>query len=434
MEKTERNPAALTALAPLIRGLYINTGRYPWVVMQSPPGETEIPSEALVIEIGPVQTADTGLDTGYAAKILQDTYTAWEFDRAPAGAEAAGRTEVSKKAPSCVVVKDADTIQGIYWIDRDFDAVQKRLETRDDSLLTEKIEKIEKVIEKKPSPVCNAAQRAAVVDHKIALVTGGAQGIGAAIVQSLAVSGAVVFIADRNREGAETLANQINATEKRTAAIPVEVNVAEEASVEALFTTVAKTTGGLDICISNAGVLRAGSVLEQRLEDFTFVTDINYTGFFLVAKYAGRLFREQHRTAPHWKTDLIQINSKSGLEGSTRNAAYAGGKFGGIGLVESFALELVDYNIKVNAICPGNFFDGPLWSDPEKGLFVQYLRAGKVPGARHIADVKAYYEAKVPMKRGCTGPDVMRAIYYIIEQEYETGQAVPVTGGQVMLH
>jgi sorbitol-6-phosphate 2-dehydrogenase len=51
-----------------------------------------------------------------------------------------------------------------------------------------------------------------------------------------------------------------------------------------------------------------------------------------------------------------------------------------------------------------------------------------------VADVKTFYEAKVPMKRGCTGADVMRAIYYIVEQAYETGQAVPVTGGQVMLH
>jgi sorbitol-6-phosphate 2-dehydrogenase len=164
------------------------------------------------------------------------------------------------------------------------------------------------------------------------------------------------------------------------------------------------------------------------------VTDVNYVGFFLVAKYAGALFKRQNRTAPLWKTDLIQINSKSGLEGSNKNGAYAGSKFGGLGLVESFALELVEYGIKVNAICPGNFLDGPLWSDPDRGLFVQYLRTGKVPGAKTVADVRAFYESKVPMKRGCTGPDVMRALYYIVEQEYETGQAVPVTGGQVMLH
>jgi sorbitol-6-phosphate 2-dehydrogenase len=102
--------------------------------------------------------------------------------------------------------------------------------------------------------------------------------------------------------------------------------------------------------------------------------------------------------------------------------------------VQSYALELVAHGVKVNAICPGNFFDGPLWSDPEKGLFVQYLRAGKVPGAKSVGDVKAFYEAKVPMGRGCEGADVMRALYYIVDQAYETGQAVPVTGGQIMLH
>jgi sorbitol-6-phosphate 2-dehydrogenase len=201
-----------------------------------------------------------------------------------------------------------------------------------------------------------------------------------------------------------------------------------------MFETVALATGGFDLCISNAGVLKAGSVLEQELSDFKFVTDINYTGFFLISKYAGRLLRTQHCTAPKWKTDIIQVNSKSGLEGSNKNGAYAGGKFGGLGLVASFALELVEYGVKVNAVCPGNFLDGPLWSHPEKGLFVPFLRTSKVPGAKSIADVRTFYESKVPMKRGCTGKDLVRAIYYIVEQQYETGQAVPVTGGQVMLH
>ena len=64
---------------------------------------------------------------------------------------------------------------------------------------------------------------------------------------------------------------------------------------------------------------------------------------------------------------------------------------------------------------------------------MQYLRTGKVPGAKTIADVKAFYEAKVPMGRGCLPSDLAKAVYYIVDQTYETGQAVPVTGGQNML-
>ena len=132
--------------------------------------------------------------------------------------------------------------------------------------------------------------------------------------------------------------------------------------------------------------------------------------------------------------DVIQINSKSGLSGSNKNFAYAGAKFGGIGLTQSFALELVPWNIKVNSICPGNFYDGPLWSDPEKGLFVQYLNAGKVPGAKTVQDVKDYYLSKSPIHRGCTPEDVAKALFYCVEQTFETGQAIPVTGGQTMLN
>jgi sorbitol-6-phosphate 2-dehydrogenase len=141
----------------------------------------------------------------------------------------------------------------------------------------------------------------------------------------------------------------------------------------------------------------------------------------------------QHLAARDRWFDIVQINSKSGLEGSQKNFAYAGGKFGGIGLTQSFALELVERGIKVNAICPGNVFDGPLWSDPDDGLFVQYLKAGKVPNAKTVEDVRKAYEAKVPMRRGCRVGDIAKALYYILEQEYETGQALPVTGGQVML-
>jgi sorbitol-6-phosphate 2-dehydrogenase len=277
------------------------------------------------------------------------------------------------------------------------------------------------------------ASRSAAVKNRTALVTGGAQGFGEEIARGLVSAGAQVFIADLNRAGAEKLAAALNREQGKTAAFPVEVNVGDEDSARKMAETIALTAGGLDLCVSNAGVLRAAGILEQDIASFRFVTEINYTAFAIVTKHCALLMKAQHAAAPSWSADIIQINSKSGLEGSNKNGSYAGSKFGSIGLVQSFAKELVDYRIKVNAVCPGNFFDGPLWSDSEKGLFVQYLKAGKVPGAKTVKDVKDFYEAKVPMRRGCTGPDVMRAILYLVEQVYETGQALPVTGGQVML-
>ena len=159
----------------------------------------------------------------------------------------------------------------------------------------------------------------------------------------------------------------------------------------------------------------------------------NYKAYFFCAKVASHVMKIQTALDPEYYADIVQVNSKSGLRGSKANFAYAGGKFGGIGLTQSFALELAPFRVKVNSICPGNFYDGPLWSNPVNGLFVQYLAAGKVPGAKTVQDVKDYYLNQVPMHKGCNPEDVTKAILYAIDQTGETGQAIPVTGGQVML-
>lgn len=267
---------------------------------------------------------------------------------------------------------------------------------------------------------------------KVAIVTGSAQGFGYGIADYLASKGARVVVADMNAEGAENAANKI-AEKNGVETLASVTNVANEESVEALIEATVAKFGGLDIFVNNAGIVRAGSLDEMTLSNFTLVENVNYNAYFLCAKYASKIMKMQKEAAPDQMFDIIEINSKSGLEGSNKNFAYAGSKFGGIGLTQSFALELAPYGIKVNAVCPGNFLDGPLWSDPEKGLFVQYLKAGKVPGAQTVEDVRKFYEAKVPLGRGCRSEDVCLAISYIIAQKYETGQAVPVTGGQVML-
>lgn len=270
-------------------------------------------------------------------------------------------------------------------------------------------------------------------DKRIAIVTGGAQGFGAGIVENLMENGANVVIADLNEEKGIEFAASLNTEKRKNKAIFIKADVSNAASVEKLIAETVCEFGGVDVFISNAGILRAGGLDEMTPETFELMTKVNYTAYFLCAKYASAVMKLQNKYKKDHFTDIIQINSKSGLKGSNRNFAYAGGKFGGIGLTQSFALELMPSKIKVNSVCPGNFFDGPLWADPQNGLFVQYLRAGKVPGAKTLEDVKRFYEAQVPAGRGCTPLDVMRAIYYIIEQEYETGQAVPVTGGQNML-
>jgi len=270
-------------------------------------------------------------------------------------------------------------------------------------------------------------------ENKIALVTGGARGFGEGISESLMNEGANVVIADINIEKGEKLIARLNATEGKNEAVFSKTDVTDAESVQQLIFSAVIQFGGIDVFISNAGILRAGGLDEMNIETFEAITRVNYTGYFLCSKYASEIMKLQSAYRENNFTDIIQINSKSGLKGSNRNFAYAGSKFGSIGLTQSFALELMPWRIKVNAVCPGNFFEGPLWSDPETGLFVQYLRAGKVPGARNIAEVKAHYEKQVPAGRGCRIEDIMRAIYYLIEQEYETGQALPVTGGQEML-
>ena len=265
---------------------------------------------------------------------------------------------------------------------------------------------------------------------KIAVVTGSAQGFGLGIAREMHAQGATVVIADLpfQQDTAQAIVGDIG---DRAVFCPVDVS--DEMSVQGLICRTVELFGGLDIMVSNAGVLKAGSLSDMDTKTFEFVNKVNYTGYFLCAKYASEIMKAQFESNHSTWSDIIQINSKSGLTGSKNNFAYAGGKFGGIGLTQSFALELAPYQIKVNAICPGNYYEGPLWADPEKGLFVQYLQAGKVPGAKTVEDVRNYYLSLSPIRRGCTPEDVAKAIFYCVEQTYETGQAIPVTGGQVML-
>ena len=271
------------------------------------------------------------------------------------------------------------------------------------------------------------------VEGKTIIVTGAAQGFGEGIARELMAQGANLVGADLNEATGEKTAANFNEMAGSNKAIFVKTNVADMTSLQNLMRQTILNFGALDAFVSNAGVVRAGGLDVMTPENFEFVTKINYEAYFFCAKAASHIMKIETRHDPDYFADIIQVNSKSGLRGSKANFAYAGGKFGGIGLTQSFALELAPDRVKVNSICPGNYYDGPLWSNPENGLFIQYLNAGKVPGAKTVQDVKDYYLAQVPMRKGCNPVDVCKAILYAIDQTGETGQAIPVTGGQVML-
>ncbi|HLW07060.1 MAG TPA: SDR family NAD(P)-dependent oxidoreductase [Marinilabiliaceae bacterium] len=271
------------------------------------------------------------------------------------------------------------------------------------------------------------------VENRTIIVTGAAQGFGEGIARELKEQGANIVVADLNSKRGEETVRELNAIKGGNQSLFVKVDVSKIEEIENLVYETVKNFGAVDVFISNAGILRAGGLEEMTPESFDLVTKINYNAYFYCTKVVSKVMKLQTQYKTDYMADVIQINSKSGLSGSRRNFAYAGGKFGGIGLTQSFALELAPDRIKVNSVCPGNFYDGPLWSDPETGLFVQYLNAGKVPGAKTIEDVKQFYLNQTPIQRGCTVKDVVKGVIYLIDQEFETGQALPVTGGQIML-
>jgi rhamnose utilization protein RhaD (predicted bifunctional aldolase and dehydrogenase)/NAD(P)-dependent dehydrogenase (short-subunit alcohol dehydrogenase family) len=280
----------------------------------------------------------------------------------------------------------------------------------------------------------SAGAAAGRVENKISIVTGAAQGFGEGIARVMKENGSNIVVADLNETVGVATAASFNEIKNSSRAIFVQSNVADMVSLKNLMHQTVCEFGGLDVFVSNAGILRAGGLDEMTPENFDLVTKINYNAYFYCTKAATPIMKLQNKYNASLYADVIQINSKSGLAGSKKNFAYAGGKFGGIGLTQSFALELAPDRIKVNSVCPGNFYEGPLWSDPENGLFVQYLNAGKVPGAKTIDDVKAFYLAQVPLGKGCSPVDVAKAVFYAIDQENETGQAIPVSGGQIMLN
>ncbi|MCL5994609.1 MAG: sorbitol-6-phosphate dehydrogenase [Chloroflexi bacterium] len=262
-----------------------------------------------------------------------------------------------------------------------------------------------------------------ILQDRIAIVTGGGQGLGQAICLRLAEAGCNVAIADLNEQTAKDTAEMI-CRETNRRAIAIKVDVTDEAQVEAMVNRVVSEFGKLDILVANAGILIAEEITEFPAEKWRAVLNVNLFGYFLCAKHAARAMKAQQKGV------IIEINSKSGKKGSFKNSAYAASKFGGIGLTQSIALDLAESGVRVNAVCPGNLLDSPLWNAGPNSLFKQYARKWGISEE----EVRKKYIDQVPMKRGCSYDDVCGAVIYLASDaaSYITGIALSVTGGQEM--
>jgi len=256
--------------------------------------------------------------------------------------------------------------------------------------------------------------------NRVAIVTGAASGLGEAIAHRLGHEGVHVVVADVDQSRADKVAASLEARHSRKA-LALRVDVTDEASVEAMVRRTVEEFGRLDIMVANAGILVSGEIADFAAADWRKVIEVNLTGYFLCAKHAARTMMQQRSGV------ILQINSKSGKRGSFKNSAYAASKFGGVGLTQSLALELAPYQVRVNAICPGNILDSPLWVDHLYGQFSQRWQISE-------EEVRQRYVAQVPLGRGCTYDDVANVVVFLASDQasYMTGQAINVTGGQEM--
>jgi sorbitol-6-phosphate 2-dehydrogenase len=252
------------------------------------------------------------------------------------------------------------------------------------------------------------------------IVTGAGRGLGEALALRLASEGSNVIIADIVLETAEKTAGNIK-DKFGVDALATRTDVTDLSQVAAMVDEAARRWGKLDLVVANAGVVHAGAVADIDPALWRKVIDVNLFGYFNCAREAARVMIPQKRGV------IIQINSKSGKRGSYKNSAYATSKFAGLGLTQSLALELAEHGIRVNAICPGNLLESPLWKDQ---LYDEYAkRWGVTP-----EEVRRRYEEQVPLGRGCTYDDVANVLVFLASDEasYMTGQAINVTGGQEM--
>jgi NAD(P)-dependent dehydrogenase (short-subunit alcohol dehydrogenase family) len=247
-------------------------------------------------------------------------------------------------------------------------------------------------------PEKNSAQR-------VAVVTGGAMGIGGDVCQRLATSGMIVLVADLNVEAAQKTALELR--NQGGAASALELDVGRAESVAKAFAEVERTYGRCDVLVNSAGIAKVFPFLEFPLDNFVATMNVNVTGTLLCAQHAARMMVRNR-----WGR-IVNIASVAGMRAvGTGRTAYGTSKGAVIALTRQMAVELAEYGVTANAVSPG----------PVDTPMTRVL---------HTDRFREEYSRAIPMNRYGTTGEIASAVMYLVSDEasYVSGITLPVDGG-----
>jgi 3-oxoacyl-[acyl-carrier protein] reductase len=245
-----------------------------------------------------------------------------------------------------------------------------------------------------------------LLENRVAVVTGAAQGIGLAIATTFANHGASVVIADVNAEGAQTA--RVRLEQLGVKALALAVDVREPEQIRQMVETAVSQLGGLDILVNNAGITRDATMRKMTLENWQLVIDVHLKGTFLGTQAAAAIMREQKRGS------IVNISSISGKIGLVGQTNYSAAKAGIVGLTKAAAKELAPHGVRVNAVQPG------------------LIRTAMTEALR--PDIWEQKVAETPLRRAGEPEEVANVVLFLASDlaSYMTGAVLEVTGGRDM--
>jgi len=253
------------------------------------------------------------------------------------------------------------------------------------------------------------------LNGKVAIVTGGAQGMGRAICERYVLEGASVVIADLNPDGAQQAAQELSGTDGKVVAVAVDVR--DQTQVQQMVDAAVEHFGGVDILVNNAGVGKIIPFLDTTEADWNFIFDINCKGLLWSSQAAARQMIAQGRGGK-----IINLASQAGRRGEALVLAYCASKACVISMTQSIALALAPHNINVNAIAPG-IVDTPFWEEVDK-QFAALL-------GMDVGEPKRTFVKSIPLGRIEQPEDITGAAVFLAsaDSNYVTQQTLNVDGG-----